>query len=70
MERDRIQELKSDGSYVEGPAKPMDHEKNFYPKYDEYELMAGEEKTDRWKDFKNPYFTGDNEDQLTSKKKP
>jgi len=37
--------------------QPQDHEKTFYPKYKEYEIMPGEgvEAEDRWKDFKNPY---------------
>ena len=35
----------------------MDHEKEFFPKYKEYEIMPGEgvESGDRWKDYKNPY---------------
>ena len=38
-------------------AQPMDHEKAFYPKYKEYEIMPGEgvKEGDRWKDYKNPY---------------
>lgn len=37
--------------------QPMDHEKDFFPKYKEYEIMPGEgvESGDRWKDYKNPY---------------
>ena len=37
--------------------QPMDHEKAFYPKYKEYEIMPGEgvKEGDRWKDYKNPY---------------
>ena len=36
---------------------PMDHEKPYYPKYKEYEIMPGEsvKDGDRWKDYKNPY---------------
>ena len=54
-----------------GPLQPQDHEKPFYPKYDEYEVMPGEdigERKDRWKEFKNPYLTPE-EDQFTKKKK-
>lgn len=46
----------------EGPPKPQDHEKPFYPKYDEYEVMPGEHefsKKDKWADFKNPYAEND-----------
>ena len=42
----------------EGDPKPQDHEKPFYPKYAEYEVMPGEkevENYDKWKEFKNPY---------------
>lgn len=42
----------------------MDHEKTFYPKYDEYEVLPGEDKDkreERWKDYKNPYLNPDEE---------
>eukprot|EP00093_Oithona_nana_P007446 07446.XXX_347454_346845_1 [CDS] Oithona nana genome sequencing. len=61
LERKRIEELKAEGRYV-GPDKPLDHEKTFFPKYDEYEVLPGEDKeknNDRWKDFKNPYLAED-----------
>ena len=70
MERKRIEELKAEGRYV-GPSKPMDHEKAFFPKYDEYEVLPGEDKferSERWKDFKNPYLEPD-EDIVTKKSK-
>lgn len=63
MERKRIAELKAEGRYV-GADKPMDHEKTFYPKYDEYEVLPGEDKDkreERWKDYKNPYLNPDEE---------
>ena len=68
LERKRIAELKEDGRYI-GADKPMDHEKAFFPKYDEYEVLAGEDKNqkDRWKDFKNPYLNPD-EEFFTKKK--
>ena len=47
----------------------MDHEKTFFPKYDEYEVLPGEDKfarEKRWDEFKNPYLTPD-EDTLTKK---
>ena len=36
----------------------MDHEKAYYPKYKEYEIMPGEgvNNEDRWKDYKNNIF--------------
>ena len=49
----------------------MDHEKTFFPKYDEYEVLPGEDKfarEKRWDEFKNPYLTPD-EDTLTKKTK-
>ena len=72
LERKRIAELKADGRYV-GPLQPQDHEKTFYPKYDEYEILPGEitqseNRGDRWKDYKNPYLTPE-EDQTTKKSK-
>ena len=70
LERKRIAELKADGKYV-GTSLPQDHEKTFYPKYDEYEVVPGEDPkgtAGRWKDFKNPYLTQD-EDTFTKKKK-
>ena len=70
LERKRIEELKAEGRYV-GPSKPMDHEKAFFPKYDEYELLPGEDKFERekrWDEFKNPYFTPE-EDTVTKKTK-
>jgi hypothetical protein len=70
LERLRIAELKAEGRYT-GPAQPLDHERNFFPKYDEFELAPGEdvaEKADRWKDYKNPYLKS--EDQYTTKEKP
>lgn len=72
LERKRIAELKADGRYV-GPAQPQDHEKPFYPKYDEYEILPGEisqseNRGDRWKDYKNPYLSPE-EDQTTKKSK-
>ena len=68
LERKRIAELKAEGRYV-GPDKPMDHEKAFFPKYDEYEVLPGEDKdqTDRWKDYKNPYL--DKDEEFVTKKK-
>ena len=47
----------SEGRTIADPNKPMDHEKPFYPKYKEYEVMPGEGVAggDRWKDYKNPY---------------
>ena len=51
----------------DGPPKPQEHEKTFYPKYDEFEVMPGESENkdyDKWKDFKNPYF-----DESTNKAK-
>lgn len=67
LERKRIQELKAEGRYV-GPAQPLDHEKAFFPKYDEYQGTPGEEQEnrDRWKDFKNPYLKPE-EDMVTKK---
>ena len=65
-----LEELKAEGRYV-GPSKPMDHEKTFFPKYDEYEVLPGEDKfarEKRWDEFKNPYLTPD-EDTLTKKTK-
>jgi len=36
--------------------KPQEGEKPFWPKYEEYQVMAGEEmEKDRWADWKNPY---------------
>lgn len=70
MERKRIDELKVEGRYV-GPVQPQDHEKNFFPKYDEYEVAPGEDietKQKRWKDFQNPYLK-DEEDMVTKKSK-
>ena len=70
LERQRIAELKADGRYV-GADQPQDHEKVFYPKYDEYEVYAGEDpktRNDRWKDFKNPYLNSE-EEFVTKKKK-
>merc|ERR1712241_1099856 len=70
LERKRIEELTAEGSYV-GPPKPMDHEKTFYPKYDEYEINPGEDKFERqkrWDDFKNPYLNSE-EDTFTKKSK-
>ena len=61
--------MKADGRYI-GPDKPMDHEKAFFPKYEEYEVLPGEDKSqkeDRWKDFKNPYLNTD-EEFFTKKK--
>ena len=71
LERKRVEELKAEGRYVGGPQKPMDHEKAFFPKYDEYEMLPGEDKFERdkrWDEFKNPYMTTD-EDTLTKKTK-
>ena len=70
LERKRIEELKAEGRYV-GPPKPMDHEKTFFPKYDEYEVLPGEDKFDRqkrWEDFQNPYMKPE-EDTFTKKSK-
>ena len=58
------------GREVSTEAKPMDHEKPFWPKYEEYEVMPAEKldekaKQDKWKDFKNPYA----EDEHFTKKK-
>lgn len=46
----------------------MDHEKAFYPKYDDYEVNPGdlETKKDRWASYKNPYLPDDH--QHTRKK--
>ena len=53
----------------EGPQdKPQDHEKTFYPKYDEFEVMPGENENkerDKWADYKNPYM----KEELTHTKK-
>lgn len=48
----------------------MDHEKAFFPKYEEYEVLPGEDKDqkDRWKDYKNPYLNQDEEFFTTNKK--
>lgn len=70
LERKRIAELKAAGQYV-GPDKPLDHEKNFFPKYDEYEVIPGHaknEEKDKWADFKNPYLSAD-DDKVTKKSK-
>lgn len=70
LERKRIAELKAAGQYV-GPDKPLDHEKTFFPKYAEYEIIPGHEKhdeKDKWADFKNPYHT-EEEDKVTTKSK-
>ena len=66
LERERIAELKAEGRYV-GPALPLDHEKAFFPKYDEYQGAPGEQ-VDRWKDYKNPYLDPE-EDMVTKKSK-
>ena len=56
----RREELKAEGRYVEGPPQPQDHEKPYFPKYDDYEIMPGEEKkADRWEEYKNPYLKDD-----------
>ena len=70
LERKRVAELKEAGVHV-GPIQPQDHEKTFYPKYDDFEVYAGEDpknRQDRWKDYKNPYMTPE-EDQVTKKSK-
>ena len=57
----------------EGAPKPQDHEQEFFPKYDEYEVMPGEleygEKKDKWKDFKNPYLDQSEGDIVTTREK-
>ena len=57
-EKRRLEKIASGQTAID-PNKPtpMDHEKTFYPKYKEYEIMPGEgvEEGDRWKDYKNPY---------------
>jgi len=57
--KNKEQLLAAGREVVEEP-KPMDHEKPFWPKYEEYEIMAGEKSNrdkdeDKWEDFKNPY---------------
>ena len=62
--------MKAEGRY-DGAPKPQDHEKAFFPKYDEYEINPGEDsdnRKDRWKDYQNPYLSPD-EDTVTKKKK-
>eukprot|EP00088_Acartia_fossae_P003616 TRINITY_DN11533_c0_g1_i2.p1 TRINITY_DN11533_c0_g1~~TRINITY_DN11533_c0_g1_i2.p1 ORF type:complete len:184 (+),score=37.50 TRINITY_DN11533_c0_g1_i2:45-596(+) len=58
LEVKRIDEMRAAGIEPEAP-KPQDHEKNFYPKYDEFEVMPGERERlgekDKWEEFKNPY---------------
>ena len=56
LDEKRLQEKLAAGETVTEP-QPMDHEKAYYPKYKEYEIMPGEgvNNEDRWKDFKNPY---------------
>lgn len=68
LEMERIEELKTDGRYDGPEVKPMDHEKAFYPKYDDYEVNPGdlETKKDRWASYKNPYLPDDH--QHTRKK--
>lgn len=57
LEAKHTEELIAAGREVYDETKPMDHEKPFYPKYEEYEILPGQESKDkdRWKDFKNPY---------------
>ena len=46
------------GRYDGPEPKPQDHEKAFFPKYDEYEVIPGddpEKERRRWKEYKNPY---------------
>lgn len=40
LEEKRVEELIREGRYV-GPPKPQDHEKESFPKYDEYEITPG-----------------------------
>ena len=56
LDEKRLQEKLAAGETVTEP-QPMDHEKAYYPKYKEYEIMPGEgvNNEDRWKDYKNPY---------------
>ena len=56
LDEKRLQEKLAAGETVTEP-QPQDHEKAFYPKYKEYEIIPGEgvNTEDRWKDFKNPY---------------
>ena len=59
LDEKRRQEKLAAGEHVTdtNEPQPMDHEKDFFPKYKEYEIMPGEgvESGDRWKDYKNPY---------------
>ena len=56
LDEQRRQEKLAAGETVIDP-QPQDHEKAFYPKYKEYEIMPGEgaETGDRWAEYKNPY---------------
>ena len=57
-EKRRLEKIAAGQSLTDpNQPQPMDHEKTFFPKYKEYEIMPGEEPKggDRWKDFKNPY---------------
>eukprot|EP00096_Caligus_rogercresseyi_P010405 TRINITY_DN3780_c0_g1_i1.p1 TRINITY_DN3780_c0_g1~~TRINITY_DN3780_c0_g1_i1.p1 ORF type:complete len:209 (-),score=51.35 TRINITY_DN3780_c0_g1_i1:192-746(-) len=60
LEEERIAQLKAEGILDAGvDPSPQDHEKTFYPKRAEYELIPGESAQateDRWKDYQNPYL--------------
>ena len=57
-EKTRLEKVAA-GQNVADPnqPQPMDHEKPYFPKYKEYEIMPGEDlqSGDRWADYKNPY---------------
>ena len=57
-EKRRLEKIAAGQSVIDpNQPQPMDHEKTFFPKYKEYEIMPGEgpKEGDRWKDYKNPY---------------
>jgi len=58
LDMKRLEEMKIAGLDTT-PPKPQDHEKTFYPKYDEFEVIPGEmeqKEKDKWEKFKNPYM--------------
>nr|ACO15196.1 Mimitin, mitochondrial precursor [Caligus clemensi] len=65
LEEERVAQLKLEGISDAGAEPvPQDHERPFYPKRSDYELIPGEgeesKRGDRWKDFQNPYYKKDN----------